>query len=53
MGMKAIIDWFVRNGVAANLLVIFILMAGLMAVGSIKREVFPEIESGLVSIDVN
>ena len=50
--MNGIIQWFVRNGVAANLLVIFIMLAGLMSIGSIKREVFPEVDSGMISIDV-
>lgn len=50
--MNGVIHWFVRNGVAANLLVIFIMIAGLMSIGSIKREVFPEVESGMISINV-
>lgn len=51
--MKGIIDWFVRNGVAANLLVLFIMLAGLISSGTIKREVFPEVDSGLLSIDLD
>ncbi len=50
--MNGVVQWFVRNGVAANLLVIFIMLAGLMSIGSIKREVFPEVDSGMVSVDV-
>ena len=50
--MNGIVQWFVRNGVAANLLVIFIMLAGLMSIGSIKREVFPEVDSGMISVDV-
>ena len=50
--MNGIVQWFVRNGVAANLLVIFIMLAGLMSIGSIKREVFPEVDSGMISIDM-
>ncbi len=50
--MNGIVQWFVRNGVAANLLVVFIMVAGVMAVGSIKREVFPEVDSGMITVDV-
>ena len=51
--MNGVIQWFARNGVAANLLVIFIILAGLMSARSIKREVFPETESGMVSVQVD
>ncbi len=51
--MNGVIQWFARNGVAANLLVIFIILAGLMSARSIKREVFPEAESGMVSVQVD
>ena len=51
--MSGAIQWFARNGVAANLLVIFIILAGLMSARSIKREVFPETESGMVSVQVD
>jgi multidrug efflux pump subunit AcrB len=50
--MNGVIQWFVRNGVAANLLVAFIMLAGLMGANSIKREVFPEVDSDLISIDM-
>lgn len=50
--MNGLIQWFVRNGVAANLMVGFILLAGLMSIGGIKREVFPEVESGMISVSV-
>ena len=42
--MNGIIAWFARNGVAANLMMVFIVVTGSIAVVSIKEEVFPEIE---------
>ncbi|MDA1272478.1 MAG: efflux RND transporter permease subunit [Verrucomicrobia bacterium] len=50
--MKQIIAWFARNGVAANVLVVIILAAGLMAATQIKQEVFPEFSSEMISVAV-
>ena len=50
--MKGMIRWFSTNHVAANLLMILIVAAGLMTVMSIKQEVFPEMEMDLISIRV-
>lgn len=50
--MNGMISWFARNGVAANLLVLFILAAGAASLYSLRREVFPEVESGMVSVTV-
>ncbi|MFV1995440.1 MAG: efflux RND transporter permease subunit, partial [Verrucomicrobiales bacterium] len=52
--MNGIIAWFARNGVAANLLMIGIAMAGLytLAKGEIGIEVFPEHESNEALIRV-
>ena len=46
------INWFARNGVAANLLMAFILLAGITTVSRIPTEVFPEIESDLITVQV-
>ncbi len=40
--MKGAVAWFAENHVAANLLMIFLLLAGLMTALSIKIEIFPE-----------
>ena len=48
--MNRVIEWFARNRVAANLLAAFILVAGLLAIPSIKREVFPEFSSDWVMV---
>jgi len=50
--VNAIIAWFARNGVAANLLLVSIVVAGLLTVGSMKQEVFPEVDSGMISVAV-
>ncbi len=50
--MKGGIAWFARNPVAANLMMIFIIMSGLLATQAVKEEVFPEVELDRVSINV-
>lgn len=46
------VGYMARNGVAANLLAIFLLIAGVMAYGSIVQEVFPESSLDTVSVSV-
>ena len=48
--MKGIIYWFARNGVVANLLLVVIAAAGLLTVGNLKQEVFPEFSLDIVSV---
>jgi len=50
--VKGLIDWFAGNHVAANLLMAFLLLAGLMAAMTIKQEVFPQIDLDMVSVQV-
>ncbi|MBL4575348.1 MAG: efflux RND transporter permease subunit [Opitutaceae bacterium] len=49
---EGIIAWFARNHVAANLLMMVILFAGITTAFTIKKEMFPEMESQRVSINV-
>ncbi|MBL4575349.1 MAG: efflux RND transporter permease subunit, partial [Opitutaceae bacterium] len=49
---KGIISWFAHNPVAANLLMMVILLAGISTAFSIKKELFPQFESRRVSINV-
>ena len=42
-----------RNGVAANLLMVFLLFAGIVALGSLVQEVFPEFSLDTVEITVS
>ncbi len=46
------IAWFARNRVAANLLMVVILAAGLLTLFVVKLEVFPELTLDLISVSV-
>ncbi len=46
------ISWFARNSVAANLLLVTIVMGGLLAIKNIRLEVFPDAEPQSVSVSV-
>lgn len=48
--MKKLVAWFVENHVAANLLMMFLLAAGLITCMSIKLEIFPETSLDTISI---
>ena len=50
--MKGIIYWFVRNGVAANLLLAVIAIAGLFTIGRLKQEIFPDIHLDAISVSI-
>lgn len=51
--MHGIIAWFARNGVAANLLMVGILIAGVVTLRTgIPTEVFPEFQLDLVNVSV-
>jgi multidrug efflux pump subunit AcrB len=46
------VAWMARNPVAANLLMLFLLVGGLLMGTQVKQEVFPETELDMVSISV-
>jgi len=46
--VNGLIGWFARNSVAANLLMILVIVAGLVTLGSLKLEVFPEVGTLMV-----
>jgi multidrug efflux pump subunit AcrB len=46
------IAWFIRNGVAANLLLLLIVVGGVMTIPTIRKEVFPEFSSDMISIAI-
>ena len=50
--MNRVIDWFARNGVAANLLMLLILFGGVAAAATTVQEVFPEFSLDSVQIRV-
>lgn len=49
---KGPVAWFARNGVAANLLLLVIIVGGLLAVGGIRKEIFPEFSSDMITVSV-
>ncbi len=49
---EGMIGWFARNHVAANLLMMILMLAGLFSVITIKKQVFPEIKLEQVTIRV-
>ncbi|KYL31076.1 MULTISPECIES: efflux RND transporter permease subunit [Pseudoalteromonas] len=47
---KGLIAWFARNPVAANLLMIFILIGGILTAFTIRKQMFPQFESNWISV---
>jgi multidrug efflux pump subunit AcrB len=50
--MEKMIGWFTENHVAANLLMVFLLLAGILTVQNIKIETFPEFAPDMISISM-
>ncbi|MFM7135921.1 MAG: efflux RND transporter permease subunit, partial [Planctomycetota bacterium] len=50
--MRSIIAWTIRNQPAMNTLVIAIMLVGMMAFASMRREVFPEFDLEIVLVTV-
>ncbi len=48
--MRSIVSWFTDNHVAANLLMIFLLVAGTITCMTMKLEVFPEISMDRITV---
>ena len=49
---KGLIAWFARNHVAANLLMVVIILTGVFSAMTIRTQMFPDLEIERVSIDV-
>ncbi|WP_278405477.1 efflux RND transporter permease subunit [Pseudoalteromonas ruthenica] len=47
---KGLIAWFARNPVAANLLMVFIIVGGILSALSIRKQMFPQFENNWLSI---
>ncbi|NMH59390.1 efflux RND transporter permease subunit [Alteromonas ponticola] len=47
---KGIIAWFARNSVAANLLMFFLIVMGIVGYNTIQRQMFPNIEINYIEI---
>ncbi|MEN8182027.1 MAG: efflux RND transporter permease subunit, partial [Myxococcota bacterium] len=50
--MKRLVRWFAANPIAANLLMVFILAAGLIGATTLRQETFPNVAFGFVSVTV-
>lgn len=50
--MNNLMEWFARNSVAANLLMVLILGGGLITISRIRMEIFPEFSSDIVTVSV-
>ena len=50
--MERIVEWWVRNPVAANLLMVGILLAGYLGFQAMEREAFPQVKPNQVEIEV-
>ena len=48
--MERIIRLFVDNGVAANLIMAFIILSGALTIPLLKMEVFPNIEVDIINV---
>ncbi len=46
---KGIIAWFARNSIAANLLMVFILVGGLLTAFTIDKQMFPQVKINWIS----
>ena len=49
---KGVLAWFAANHVAANILMVLIITAGLLAIFSARMEVFPELSFDMINISV-
>ena len=49
---KGLIAWFASNHVAANLLMLFIIVAGLISVFTIRKQTTPDFELNLIQVQV-
>lgn len=47
-----VIAWFARNPVAANLLMITLILAGLVSAFTIRKQMFPQVESTWLTVNI-
>lgn len=50
--MNALIQWFVRNPIASNLLMLFIVVGGITGLGAVSKTVYPSAALDTVTISV-
>ena len=51
--MKGIIQWFIKNPIAANLLMLGLLLGGWTGMSDIKKEVFPSPNVSFISVNMS
>ncbi|MYB52528.1 MAG: efflux RND transporter permease subunit [Acidobacteriia bacterium] len=49
--VKGVIGWFARNGVAANLMLLVIVVSGAIVLMDLKQEIFPELSLDVITIE--
>ena len=49
---EGVLAWFASNHVAANLLMLFIVAAGLLSLANVVIEVFPEFDTDIITVRV-
>ena len=49
---KGLISWFARNNVAANLLMVLLIVGGIFSAFSIQKQVFPSFEIDVINVRV-
>ena len=50
--MKGLISWFVRNPIAANLLMFSLIVGGLLGLIEVRKEEFPNIDVPAITVSV-
>ena len=50
--MRALGNWSIKNNVCVNLIMIFIIMAGIFTVIKMRREVFPQFSLDMIAVSV-
>lgn len=50
--LHGIISWFANNSVAANLLLISVIVMGIMSLSTLRKEAFPSLEPDTISVSV-
>ncbi len=52
MNERGVLAWFARNHVAANILMAFILIAGVLSLAALTVEVFPDMDTDMITVRV-
>ena len=50
--MKALANWSIKNNVTVNLIMVFIILAGIFTVMNMRREMFPQFSLDMIVVSV-